>query len=212
MTVQLYGFPPSTYTQTCMIGLTEKDIEFQLVMPNLRSEEYAAFHPMRKVPVLAHGGTIVFESLAILDYVDRAFSGPRLFPEALAERAAVLAWTSAFLDYFAHSILEYSVRERFAKPLMGLEPDEDLIERHTPEFLKVTAVLDRRLGQVEFVGGAYFSAADMFYAPVYLYFSHSPEGQKALGAARSVQRWLATVRRRPSIAACCEQIELRSAS
>ncbi len=172
-----------------MIALAEKGTLYELVAPNLMSPEYATIHPFRKVPVLAHDGYHVFETLAIVEYVDQVFPGRPLFARELKKRIATLEWISAFLDEVASSVLEYCVRERFAKRLMGLRTDEAAIAAHVPDMDAVTQILDHRLRDSPFIAGETFTPADMFFGPVYLYFRETPEGDRILLNCLNVRRW-----------------------
>ena len=60
------------------------------MIPLYRQESKAAIlehSPAGKVPVLAHGGRAVWDSLAIMEYLAETFPAARLWPEDAAARA-----------------------------------------------------------------------------------------------------------------------------
>lgn len=82
------------YAQRTRLVLQEKDISHEVVEINLRDKPdwFAEVSPYSKVPVLVHGDHTIWESTIINEYLDEVFDGPRLVPEAAAERAAMRIW------------------------------------------------------------------------------------------------------------------------
>ena len=122
--VTLYGPKASTYVRTCRLALAEKGVAYELVetMPN--SDELFAHHPFGKVPGFRHGGVALFESLAISQYVDEAFDGPRLQPDDSAGRARMTQWCSAYIDYFYPTLVRNIIVQRVVVPMRGGQTDE----------------------------------------------------------------------------------------
>ena len=52
---------------------------------------YARINPRMVIPTLEHDGALICDSAAFLRYIDATFEGPKLLPEAAAERAEVEA-------------------------------------------------------------------------------------------------------------------------
>ncbi len=82
------------YAQRTRLVLHEKGIEHAVVEINLRDKPdwFAEVSPYSKVPVLVHGDHTIWESTIINEYLDEVFDGPRLVPQAAAERAAMRIW------------------------------------------------------------------------------------------------------------------------
>ena len=72
--IKLYYARPSLLARPVWLALLEKQLPFELVPVNLRSEqfepEFIALNPFSHVPVLVDGDFRVIESLAILDYLE----------------------------------------------------------------------------------------------------------------------------------------------
>jgi glutathione S-transferase len=82
------------------LALKEKGVSFEERLIDLtlddRAAKIARLSPSGRLPVLDHEGAIVWDSLAIMEYVNEAFrDGPDLLPADLKERArarSLLAW------------------------------------------------------------------------------------------------------------------------
>lgn len=119
----------------------------------MRSPAYLAMNPMGKVPVLAHGDTVVSECAAICAYLADAFPHARLAP-APAARAAYYRWL-----FFAAGPLEAAVTNR----ALGLEPPAErqgMVGYGSYE--RTIDTLERALDPGDWVAGRRFSAADVY--------------------------------------------------
>ena len=77
--IKIYGVPPSSFTRTVRLACHEKGIDYELVP--MFPGQLGALNPFQKIPAIAHGDMTLYESTAILRYLDRTFPGPRLWPE-----------------------------------------------------------------------------------------------------------------------------------
>ena len=132
----------------------------------------------------------VFESGAILQYLGRKYK--KFYPETERERVAVeewLFWQVGGLGPMAgqaHHFRNYAPE----KIAYG-------IDRYTNEVNRLYGVMDRRLGEAEYLGGAY-SIADM--ASVGWVRSHEAQGQN-LDDFPNLKRWYEAVMARPAVKA-----------
>ena len=83
--LKLYYFPFSNPSAKVKICLLEKGIEFTEQLVDLANKEhlsdwYAKINPDCAVPTLVHDDKIITESNVILEYIEDAFSGPKLMP------------------------------------------------------------------------------------------------------------------------------------
>lgn len=93
----LYDYHRSSAAYRVRIALNLKGVDWQSVPVSLlkgeqRSPEHLARNPQGLIPALdIGGGTILTQSLAILDWLDAAHPEPRLFPADPLERARAMA-------------------------------------------------------------------------------------------------------------------------
>jgi len=91
----LYSGPLSLFARKVEIALAEKGIAFDRVMVSFdQTRGYAPKHaavlaanPKGQVPVLADGDLTLYDSTAIIEYLEDAYPDPALFPREPAARA-----------------------------------------------------------------------------------------------------------------------------
>src|SRR6266481_2815284 len=85
----LLGFPRSTFVQIVGLVLTHKDLPytFRDLEPDMGSPIHLALHPFDRVPILQHGDFTLYETSAIVAYLEEVFPAPPLRPETAQDRA-----------------------------------------------------------------------------------------------------------------------------
>ena len=78
--IVVYGFAPSTFVRTARLALEEKGVDYELEAVDFGSEELLRLHPFGRIPAFAHGAVRLYETSAIVRYVDESFDGPALQP------------------------------------------------------------------------------------------------------------------------------------
>lgn len=97
MTLRLHNFYRSSTSTRLRAALNLKGLNYQYLAYALRkgdhrSAEFIAINPAGLVPVLELGdGTVLTQSLAIIEWLDETFPEPPLLPEDPAARARVRA-------------------------------------------------------------------------------------------------------------------------
>ena len=109
MTAKLYHAHISTCSQKVRLALSEKGVEFDNQVMNLRAgdqyaDTYRQLNPNAVVPTLVNGADVIRESTVINEYIDEAFNGPPLLPAAPGARATVRLWTKQ-LDEGVHAAI-----------------------------------------------------------------------------------------------------------
>src|SRR5437764_5772693 len=84
----------STFSRRVRIALLEKAIQHELVVVDMASgahkkPEFLALNPYGRVPTIEENGFVLYESTAILGYLDSLKPEPSLFAGAARERALV---------------------------------------------------------------------------------------------------------------------------
>ena len=201
----VHAIPGSPFSRSVMAALEEKGANWRLspVAPGtMRSPEHLALHPFGRVPVLEHDGFILYETQAILRYLDRILPTPALTPTD-AKRLARMDQVMNINDwYLFHGVANVIVFQRVVGPrLMGIIPDEAAIEAAMPKARTVFSELARLLGGQPFLAGDALSLADLLVAPGITFFTATPEWAELGAPHANLVAWLARMEARPSMKA-----------
>lgn len=92
--MKLYDYFRSSAAFRVRIALHYKGLAYESVSKQLRdgehrAPEYRAVNPQALVPALEDGGTVIAQSLAIIEYLEEKYPAPPLLPRGAADRAVV---------------------------------------------------------------------------------------------------------------------------
>ncbi len=201
----VHAIPGSPFSRSVMAALEEKGVSWRLspVAPGtMRSPEHLARHPFGRVPALEHDGFSLYETQAILRYLDRVLPMPALSPSD-SKRLARMDQVMNINDwYLFHGVGNVIIFQRVVGPqLMGLVPDEAAIEAAMPKARTVFSELARLLGEQPFFAGDALSLADLLVAPGVAFFTATPEWAELGAPHTNLVAWLARMEARPSMRA-----------
>ncbi len=156
-------------------------------------------HPFGRIPALRDGEIALFETSAIVRYLDECFgSAATLLPGSQLARAQCEQWVSAVNAYLYDTMVRrYVLQYLFPRGAAG-QPDRGVIDGALKDMPAQLAALDKAYGAGDWLAGGALSMADLFVAPILAYVERMPEGPALLAAAPNVQRAQATLRRRES--------------
>lgn len=198
----VHSHPGSPFGRAVMATLEEKGAPYRLARLAPKSAEHLALHPFGRMPVLAHKEFRLYETQAILRYLDRVLPTPPLTP-ADPKLAARMDQVMNINDwYLFHDVGNVIIFHRVVGPkVMGTTPDEDAIKAAMPKAHVVFGELARLLAQQTYFAGDTLSLADLMVAPAVAFFTLTPEWS-VLGAPHAnLVAWLARMQARPSMQA-----------
>ena len=193
--MKLYQFPASTFARRVRVALLEKNISCEMIELNLpagqqKEDWYTALNPYSKVPMLVEGDLTLYESAAILTYLEATHPTPALVPEDAAGRALVdmhVRLCDAHVGRYAGAIL---FPKRF---LPEANWDRQAMEAARKEIDRHLAVIERELGDRDYLVRDSFTLADIAYLP-FLHFLTLME----VSVGPRVRAWAERVLARPS--------------
>jgi len=153
---------------------------------NTNTPEYAAMNPMKKVPTLVDGDTVVWQSNTILRYLADK-SGSALYPADAAQRSQIDRWMDWCLAEYNPTYLagfrdaKKAEAERAADTATNLGNELKLLEG--------------QLAKTRWVAGDEFSIADVALGPVVKRGAGFPLG---LPAFPKISAWVAALQARPA--------------
>jgi glutathione S-transferase len=201
----VHSIPGSPFGRAVLIALEEKSAPYRVcpVAPvNLRAAPHLARHPFGRVPVLEHGDFHLYETQAILRYLDRVLPQPPLTPAAPRAAARMDQLMNVNDWYLFHGVANVIAFQRIVAPrLMGRTPDEAAIAAALPRARQVLGGLAGLLGTQPYFAGDAVTLADVLLAPQLDFLQQTPEWH-ALGAPHeNLRRWLDRMNARASLAA-----------
>ena len=201
----VHSVPGSPFGRAVFATLEEKGAGYRLapVAPGThKSEPHISRHPFGRVPVLDHDGYRLYETQAILRYLDRVLPAPALTPAdpRLAGRMdQVMNINDWYLFQGVNNVIGF---QRIIKPrLMGQPADVAVIAEAMPRAHAVINELSRLLGGQSYFAGEELSLADILVAPQLDFLTLTPEWAVLSVTAANLDPWLARVAARPSFAA-----------
>jgi glutathione S-transferase len=202
----VYGIPGSPYTRSALLGLHEKGAAHRLAVLGrdlgaARSEDHLQCHPFGRIPILEHGDFRLYETQAILRYLDAILPGPSLQPRD-ARATARMNQITGIVDWYVFPYISVGITaERFmSQRFWNRGPDEANIARALPRARTCIQELERLIGSAEFLTGDCLSIADLMLAPQLQFFRGTPEAE-ALMQGTSIDEWLKRMQARPSMQA-----------
>ncbi len=165
--IKLHYHPLSTYSRRVRIALLEKQIAFEPIVVDMaqrrhREPAYLALNPYGRVPTLEEDGFVLYESTAILNYLEATHPTPPLAPADARQRALVdmhMKLCDIQMTRHAGTIVfpkRFLPKERWNEAAMAEAKGE--IEKHL-------AILDRHLAGKRFLVAEQFTLADICYLP-----------------------------------------------
>lgn len=201
--IVIHGVPGSPYLRAVLLGLQEKGAAHRLAAMGFgegKSAAHLARHPFGRIPVMDHGDFQLYETQAILRYLDAVLPGAPLrpsAPRALARMDQICGITDWYLFPQASATIGF---QRLILPMMGGVTDEAAVAAAIPNTRRVFSVLDGLLGAQPFLTGETLSIADLMVAPHLDFLAQTPEGAELLSGT-GLLAWLGRMRTRPSMVA-----------
>jgi glutathione S-transferase len=191
--LKLHYHPLSTYSRRVRIALVEKGIRAELVEVDMakgahRAPEYLALNPYGRVPTIEEDGFVLYESTAILDYLEATHPSPPLLP-ADARGRALAAMHMKLCDI---QLARQTGIIIFPKRFLPRERwDEGAMAQAKKEIEKHLAIVERQIGGREWMVGDRYSLVEVCYTPFVEFFplmEITPPPAVAAWTARMLER------------------------
>jgi len=172
--MKLYSYWRSSAAYRVRIALGLKNIPFEMIPIHLvkeggqhLQEPYAALNPQKLVPILQlPDGTVLTQSMAILEYLEDVFPDPALLPKAPEDRAFVRSLCQIIASDI-HPINNLRVLKYLTGPLAHADSQKTDWYRHWIHvgFDGFENMLKQRVGQHSFCYGTAPTLADVCLLP-----------------------------------------------
>ncbi|MBD2449365.1 glutathione S-transferase family protein [Nostoc sp. FACHB-152] len=180
-------------------GLEFQEIYISLYKPDT-AEKIRQYSPSGKVPVLIHNNLIVWDSLAICEYLAEVFPDYHWWPEDKSVRAVARSVSAEMHSGFQ------DLRQNMPMNCCAKLPGQGLTSAVQQDIDRITSIWQECRTKYsqdgDFLFGQ-FTIADAFFAPVVMRFitydvqvdTISREYMQAILALSAMQEWLAAAKR-----------------
>jgi glutathione S-transferase len=158
----------SPYSWRVWLALEHLGLPYELNVISFSDKDqlkpaFVAINPRHQVPTIVHDGFALWESLAILEYLDEIAGGHRLFPGTAQERARLWRLVREDEEHLDGKGLTPIYDELYKKP-EGVAPDEARLEAGRTKLREELDYFGREL-RGAFLAGDSPSAADFVLYP-----------------------------------------------
>jgi glutathione S-transferase len=194
--LKLYMHPLSTFSRRVAVALVEKNIRHEVVLVDLRERKhrepaYLSLNPYGRVPTLVDGDFVLYESTAVLNYLEAIHPQPPLVPDSPQGRALV----DMHMKLCDVQLTRYAGTITFAKRFLPKEKwDLAAMDQARGEINRHLAVLGSQLDGRQYLVEDRFSLAEVCYAP-FVHFFELME----VSMPPAVTDWAARILARPSM-------------
>jgi len=200
----VHGIPGSPYVRAALLTLEEKGADYKLnamAFGTLKQEPHLSRHPFGRIPSFEHEGWMLYETRAIMRYVDAVVPGPRLQPEeprAAARMDQLMNITDWYLMPQVSATITFN---RVVAPRVNRPVNEDAVVKAIPNARMCIGEISRLLDGHPWMVGEEISLADLLLASHLSMFAQASEGAKILQEHENLRSWLARIEARASMVA-----------
>jgi len=167
MAIELYWGSGSPFAWRVMLTLEVKGLDYRSKLLEFskgenKAPEYLKLNPRGKVPTLKDGAFVVYESLAIMTYLDRKYPTPPLFGNSPEETGQIWRVISECESYLV------SAGDKVVRPIFfakGLDKVDEIQQAGQTIRQELTTV-NEQLAHSNWLVGASISAADIGVFPL----------------------------------------------
>jgi glutathione S-transferase len=200
----VHGVPGSPYVRAALLALEEKGADYQLAAMapgTLKQQPHLSRHAFGRIPAFEHDGWMLYETQAIIRYVDTVVPGPRLQPEE-PRAAARMNQLMGIADWYLMPQVTMTITfNRVVAPRFNRPVDNEKVVQAVPNARICIAEIARLLDGHNWMTGETISLADLLLAAHLSMFAQAPEGATILREHENLSGWLARMEARPSMVA-----------
>jgi glutathione S-transferase len=200
----VHGVPGSPYVRAALLVLEEKRVPYHfaaMAFGTTKTTEHLARHAFGRIPAFEHDGWPLYETQAILRYVDAVVPAPALQPSE-PQAAARMNQLMGITDwYFMPQVSRPVTFNRVVAPRFNLPANDEAVAGAIPGARICIAEIARLLGDHPWLAGGSLSLADLMLAPQMSMFALAPEGSEMLRQHDNLRGWIARMEARPSMVA-----------
>lgn len=171
------------------IGQEYEHVQMDMRAKDHKKPEFLELNPTGQVPVMVDGEVVLFESMAINEYLGLKFK-PELLGATIVDKANALKWSIwSYLNVQKHfGVIAYQT-------MWAPEKDQSAIDKASAEVVPYLMILEKQLEGKTFLLGEQFSVADINAGVTVGYSAMSGFD---LSPYANISKWFGTLTSRPA--------------
>ena len=207
----LYGDVLSVYTRTARMVLSIKSVPHRIegidpFDPD-QTETVRALHPFMRVPILHVDEFELYETQAILDYVEARCPDPRLCPEDPQSAARMRQVMSLADSYLYWPLVRQAAVQHVFNPLLGDPVDQDDLQAGLDAAPRVLDALEDLATEGFVLGPGQATLADCHLWPMMDYALMVPEIAEMVGRRSALAAWCEAMSEHPAAIATAPDLK-----
>ena len=202
MALKLYGAPLSPYVRSVRIAFIEKGLDYEFVpmgLADLQEQEYEQLHPFRKVPALGINGQSLYETSAIMRYIDEAHANEvKLQPSDPLERSYCEQWLSVGNSYLYRTAFTGFFFQKVLAPKFGMPSDNALMLASAEKMRRYIKIIATALSKGELGKNPQPMLSDILVSAILAPLQTIEQGREILAMDTSVVNWINSLVKRRS--------------
>jgi glutathione S-transferase len=166
MAITLYWGSGSPFSWRVLLALEHKKLAYESQLLHFDKQEHQSppmlkLNPRGRLPVLKDGDYVVFESVAVMYYLERKYPDPPIFgstPEEAGVIMRVIGEFQAYAEPSVSKIVNAIFTDRVAEDIDALTDAMHVVGREA-------RTIEGRLSKEQWIVGAQYSAIDMVIFP-----------------------------------------------
>jgi len=168
MAIDVYWGSGSPFSWRVLLALEHKRLHYtnhllQFSKQEHKSPQMLSLNFRGRVPVLKDGDYVVFESLAVLFYLDRKYPEPPLFGRSAEEAGVIMRVICEYQAYAEEHVMK--IVNSFFVRTPGKSPKPDELAESMHRVASEARSIEARLSKSNWVVGESVSAADIIIFP-----------------------------------------------
>jgi glutathione S-transferase len=199
----IYGPALSTYVRTTRMVFEESNTPYEMKAIDIMSGEqnqsdYLAKHPFGKVPTLEVDGELLYETSAIVEYLDATVNNRGLTPQAPMAQARMRQIMAIVDSYLYGPAISTITIQRMIVPQQGGQTDTAAVQAAVPKAQTALEAIEAIAACDPYLLGSTLTLADLYLMPVMFYLAKTPEWAAVTEQTPQLKAWWEKARQHPS--------------
>lgn len=193
--IEVFGDPRSSagrvYLMMEELGLSYKRMPLDMKMKEHKSADFLALNPNGKVPCLKDNNYVIWESIAINQYLAEKYK-PEMLGSTPEEKGHVAQWSVWAMTELQPPLVDILIQMVFVPED---KRNHSLIEKAKEKTPGLLRILDQALAGRDFMVANKFTVADINMASVVAILAHL---QMDIVPYKNIQNWMEKINSRPA--------------